>query len=462
MVIINIRCSLIEKREWSSGNTSLSCSKGPCFKSHSQFLVFISACVHPVYILRVIINVRCSFITKSEWSSGNTSLSCSRGPGFKSRSQFLLFIFAYVHHVYILRVIINVICSLIKKIEWSSGNSSLSCSRGPGFKSHSQFLIFISPFVHPVYILRVIINVRCSLITKREWSSGNTSLTCSRGPWFKSHSQFIIFIFAHVHHVYILRVIINVIFSLSKKIEWSSGNCSLSCFRCFRRPGFESRSQFLIFISDFVHPVYILRVIINVRCSLITKRECSRGNNSLSCSRGPWFKSHSQFLLFISASVHHVYILRVIINVRCSLIKKSEWSSGNTSLSCSRGLLFKSQSQFLLFISACVHSVYILRVIFNVRCSLINKSEWSSGNTSLSCSRGPCFKSRSQFLLFISACVHPVYILRVIINVRCSLIKKSEWSSGNTSLSCSRRPWFKSHSQFLLFISACVHTKGYN
>ena len=108
--------------------------------------------------------------------------------------------------------------------------------------------------------------------------------------------------------------------------------------------------------------------------------------------------------------------------------------------------------------------VSILKVIINVRCSLITKIEWSSGNTSLSCSRRPWFKSHSQFLLFISACVHPMYILRVIINVRCSLIKKSEWSSGNTLLSCSRcyrRPWYKSHSQFLLFISACVHPKGY-
>ena len=84
--------------------------------------------------------------------------------------------------------------------------------------------------------------------------------------------------------------------------------------------------------------------------------------------------------------------------------------------------------------------VYILRVIINVRCSLIKKSEWSSGNTSLSCSRGPCFKSHLQFLLFVSACVHHVYILRVIINVRCSSTTKSEWSIGNTSLSCSRRP----------------------
>ena len=181
---------------------------------------------------------------------------------------------------------------------------------------------------------------------------------------------------------------------------------------------------------------------------------------------GPTFKSHSQFLLVISVCVHPVYILRVIINVRWSLIKKSEWSSGNTSISCSRGTGFKSQSRFLLLISACVYPVYILRVIINVRCSLIKKSEWSSGNTSRSCSRLSGFKSHSQFLLFISACVHPLYNLRVMINVRCSLIKKSEWSNGNTSHSCSRRPWFKSHSQFLLFISACVHPvvhpKGYD
>ena len=183
------------------------------------------------------------------------------------------------------------------------------------------------------------------MITKSEWSSGNTTLSCFRRPWFKSHSQLFLFISACVHPVSILRVIINVRCSLSKKIEWSSGNCSLSCSR---GPGFESRSQFLLFISDFVHPVYILRVIINVRCSLIKKSEWSSGNTSLSCSRGPWFKSHSQFLLFISASVHHVYILRIIINVRCSLIKKSEWSSGNTSL---RGLLLNpSHSFFFLYL----------------------------------------------------------------------------------------------------------------
>ena len=185
----------------------------------------------------------------------------------------------------------------------------------------------------------------------------------------------------------------------------------------------------------------ILRVIINVRWSLIKKSEWSSGNTSLSYSRGPCFKSHSQFLLFISACVHHVYILRVIINVRCSLITKSEWCSGNTSISCSRRPWFKSHSQFLIFIYACVHPVYILRVTINVRCSLIKKSEWSSGNTSLSCSRRSRFKSHLQFLLFVSACVHLVYILRVIVNVRCSLIKKSEWSSGNTSVSCSRGPW---------------------
>ena len=192
----------------------------------------------------------------------------------------------------------------------------------------------------------------------------------------------------------------------------------------------------------------------------ILQIEWFSGNTTLSWSRGTGFKSHSQFLLFISACVHPVYILRVIINVRCSLIKKSEWSSGNTTLSwsrCSSRHWFKSHSQFLVFISACVHPVYILRVIINVRCNLIKKSEWSSGNTTLSWSRGTGFKSHSQFLLFISGSVHPVSILRVIINVRCSLITKIEWSSGNTSLSCSRRPWFKSHSQFLLFISACVH-----
>ena len=147
---------------------------------------------------------------------------------------------------------------------------------------------------------------------------------------------------------------------------------------------------------------------------------------------------------------------RVIINVRCSLTKKSEWSSGNTSLSCSRDPGYESHSQFLLYISACVHPVSILRVIINVRCSLVKEREWSSGNTSLSYSRGPGFESHSQFLLFISACVHPVSILKVIINVRCSLIKKSELSSGNNSLSCSRGPGFKSHSKFLfIYIFLC-------
>ena len=285
----------------------------------------------------------------------------------------------------------------------------------------------------------------------------------SRGHWFKSHSQFLLFIYACVHPVYILRVIINVRCSLLKKSEWSSGNTSLSCSR---GTGFKSHSHFLLFIYAGVHPVYILRLIINVRCSLITKSEWSSGNTSHSCSRRPWFKSHSQFLLFISACVHNVYILRVIINVICSSITKSEWSSGNTSLSFSRGPWFKSHSQFLLFISACVHNVYILRVIINVICSSITKSEWSSGNTSLSFSRGPWFKSHSQFLLFISACVHPVYILRVIINVRCSLIKKSEWSSGNTWLSCSRGTGVQIplsvFSFYICLCPSCVHPKGYN
>ena len=142
-----------------------------------------------------------------------------------------------------------------------------------------------------------------------------------------------------------------------------------------------------------------------------------------------------RFFIFISACFHPVSILRVIINVRCSWTKKIEWSSGNPSLSRSRGLGFKSHSKFFkCFISACVHPVSILRVIINIRCNWIKKIEWSSGNTSLSCSRGAGFKSHSQFFyFFISACVHPVSILRVIINVRCSLFKKSEWSSGNSS-----------------------------
>ena len=108
------------------------------------------------------------------------------------------------------------------------------------------------------------------------------------------------------------------------QIEWSSGNTLLSCSRCSRRPWFKSHSQLLIFISACVHPVYILRVIINVRCSLIKKSESSSGNTTLSWSRGTGFKSHSQFIFFISAFVHPVSILRVIINVRCSLITKSE------------------------------------------------------------------------------------------------------------------------------------------
>ena len=143
-------------------------------------------------------------ILQIEWSSGNTLLSCSRcsrRPWFKSHSQFLLFIYARFHPVYILRVIINVRCSLIKKSEWSSGNTTLSWSRGTGFKSSSQFLLFISAFVHPVSILRVIINVRCSLITNIEWSSGNTLLSCSRCSWrlwFKSHSQFLVYIFIYI------------------------------------------------------------------------------------------------------------------------------------------------------------------------------------------------------------------------------------------------------------------------
>ena len=298
-------------------------------------------------------------------------------------------------------------------------------------------------------ILRVIINVRCSSIKKREWSSGNTSIFCSRRPWFKSHSQFLLFISACVHHVSILRVIINVRCNSIKKREWSSGKYFTFLFQ-------TSLVQIPLTVSSFyiclcpscVHPkgyntsdaVWLRRVsgLVEILHS--------------PCSRRSGFKSNSQFLLFVSACVHPVYILRVIINVRCSLIKKSEWSSGNTSLCCSRGPCFKCHSQFLLFISACVHNVYILRVIINVICSLITKSEWSSGNTSLSFSRRPWFKSHSQIILCISACVHHVSILRVIINVRCSSIKKREWSSGNTSLFL-----FKSHSQFLLFISACVH-----
>ena len=124
-----------------------------------------------------------------------------------------------------------------------------------------------------------------------------------------------------------------------------------------------------------------------------------------------------------------------------------------------------STHMFLLFISACVHPVYILRVIINVRFSLIKKSEWFSVNTTISWFRGTGFKSHSQFLLVISACVHPVYILRVIINVRCSLIKKSEWASGNTTLCSSRGTGLKSHSHFFFYIClcpSCVHPKGYN
>ena len=61
-----------------------------------------------------------------------------------------------------------------------------------------------------------------------------------------------------------------------------------------------------------------------------------------------------------------------------------------------------------------------------------------------------------NFVLYL-----PVSILRVIINVRCAFTKKSKSSSGNTSTSYSTCPGFKSHSQ-LCFISACVHSKGYN
>ena len=43
------------------------------------------------------------------------------------------------------------------------------------------------------------------------------------------------------------------------------------------------------------------------------------------------------FLLYLQ-----VTILRIIINVRCSLIKKSEWSSGNTQYSQSGGYKFKT------------------------------------------------------------------------------------------------------------------------
>ena len=146
------------------------------------------------------------------------------------------------------------------------------------------------------------------------------------------------------------------------------------------------------------------------------------------------------------------------------MTKKSKWSSVNTSLSCSRGPCFESHSQFFLFISACVHPVYILRVIINVRCSLIKKSEWSSGNTSLSCSRQSGFKSHLQFLLFVSACIHPVYILRVIINVRCSLIRRL---SGLVEIlqslvtSLAQIP-LKVSSFYICLCPCCVHPKGYN
>ena len=126
---------------------------------------------------------------------------------------------------------------------------------------------------------------------------------------------------------------------------------------------------------------------------------------------------------------------------------------------------FKSHSEILLCIYACVHPVSILRVIINVRCSLIKKSEWSRGNTWLSCSRGTGFKSHSQFVLFIYACVHPVYILRVKINVRCILIKKSEWISGNTSLFLFQRYRVQIPLSFSSFYicpcPSCVHPKWY-
>ena len=75
----------------------------------------------------------------------------------------------------------------------------------------------------------------------------------------------------------------------------------------------------------------------------------------------PGFKYHSQFVLYLPVS-----ILRVIINVRCSLIKRSEWFCGKTPLSCSRGPGFKSQSQFHSFISICVYSKSKFNIIKNI------------------------------------------------------------------------------------------------
>ena len=70
-----------------------------------------------------------------------------------------------------------------------------------------------------------------------------------------------------------------------------------------------------------------------------------------------------------------------IFNVRCTFSKKSEWSSGNTSTSYSRGTVFGH----------------------HVRCILIKKSEWSSGNTEGSQSGGyefkPSWMQQSGFFL---------------------------------------------------------------
>ena len=183
--------------------------------------------------------------------------------------------------------------------------------------------------------------------------------------------------------------------------------------------------------------------------------------------------SHSLFF-FISACVHPVSILRVKINVRCSLITKSEWSSGNNSLSWfKRSRVQIPLTVFLIFISACVHPVLIIILRIDTGRYKTN-CEWdlNPGTRHLSLSTRPLtlLNQTASDVNYNPQDGHRMdtsrykkkSTLRVIINVRCSLLKKSEWSSGNPSLYRSRGPGFKSHSKFLLFISASVHPKGYN
>ena len=153
-------------------------------------------------------------------------------------------------------------------------------------------------------------------ILQIEWSSGNTSLSCSRcsTSWFKSHS---------------LKVIINVRCSLITKIEWSSGNTLLSCSDVPDVFGSNPTHSFLfiyLYISACVHPVYILRVITNVAVWLRRVSGLVEILDSLSPEVLGSNPTHSFFFLYLPVS-----ILKVIINVTCSFITKIEWSSGNTS-----------------------------------------------------------------------------------------------------------------------------------